>query len=249
MLLMESELSDIFAEVRQKAHDLVATTLLYFYDNRKGINELIFVPAAIFSRIIDTHDSVGSLLKAGQVIDASIIMLAQFELRVQLAWTAQDIKNASQWVAHSDTWSTPRKTINTIKELYPNGSDERAHLLNIFTHLSGIKHGNPVMSELVFFGRSNPDGLSLATGPVEDEFSERFAHLLAEFSVYQLAWCSQVMNLYVTKYAGVDYTLRERLRQIGLQFAAAEAGVSLFMEEVTKMRRGFLGIRASREGQ
>jgi hypothetical protein len=245
---MDGQMSAIFGEVRQKAHDLVASTLLYFYENNKYINEIIFVPAAIFSRIIETHDSVGLLLDAGQVVDACIITLAQFGLRIQLAWTAHDIENASKWGAHADTIYTPRKIRNTIEKLYPE-SDERAYLKSIYTHLLGIKHGNPFMSDLVFPVRTGKGSFSLSTGTIEDEFSSHFSKLLREFSVYQVAWCSQVMNLYVAKYANVEYGLRERLRQIGLQFAPAEERLTSFMEEVTKRQQGFLGLRASRESK
>ena len=190
-----------FAAVRESAHDLLAKTLLYFFETQKPISEIIFVPAAIFARIIGTHNSIGSLLHDGYVVDAAVIALAQFELRFQLAWTAHDIKNATAWVAHSNVRSAPMGVGSTINALFPKPSDESDRLHSIFSHLSGVKHANPVMSELVFGGRSSGAGISISTGTIEDDFSERFSRLLREFSIYQLAWSSHVVSLYVAKYA------------------------------------------------
>jgi hypothetical protein len=237
----------VFTEVRTKAHDLLAKTSLYFFENKKPISEIIFVPAAIFARIIGTHDSIGSLLHDEHVVDAAVIALAQFELRFQLAWTAHDIKNATAWVAHSNVRNAPKGVGSTINALYRKPSNERERLHNIFSHLSGVKHANPVMSELVFGGRSSGAGLVLSTGNIEDKFSERFSRLLREFSIYQLAWSSHVVSLYVAKYTDVERDLKERLRQIAMEYAPREVELDEFMKEVTERQQGFFGLRARRE--
>ena len=237
----------VFAETRDKAHELIAQTNLYFVN--KPINEIIFVPTAIYTRIIGTHDSIGLLLDSGYIADAAAIVLTQFELRVQLAWTAHDIKNASQWVAHADLLNAPKKIITTINQLFPGETDHKRRLRSIYSHLSGVKHANPVMSELVFSGRSIEGEFSLATGTIEDAFSKRFSRLIHDFSIYQLAWCSQVISLHVAKYAKVDRELRERLRLIGLEHQSSEAALAEFMEEVTKRQQGFLGLRKYMEGR
>ena len=238
-----------FSEVREGAQELINQIIRYFVQRAVKANEIIFVPASIFTRIMGTHDTIELLLDKGHVVDAAVIALTQLELRVQLAWTAQDIKNATQWVDHSDLFNTPRKILTTITELFADEADQTRRLRTIFTHLSGVKHANPVMSELAFSGRSTEGGLTLFTRTriIDDEFSKRFARLLRDLSIYQLAWCAQVISIYVARYAEVDRELRERLRHIGLEHQSSEAALVEFMEEVTKRQQGFFGLRAKKQ--
>jgi hypothetical protein len=238
-----------YEEVREKAHELLVQISRYFYESQQPISEIIIVPSVIFSRIIGTHDSIRTLLLENYVPDAAIIALAQFELRLQLAWTAHDVKNASAWIAHPDLFSSPIRIKQKLKEYFKYPTVESTRLLSIFSHLSGVKHGNPFMSELVFGARTTADGISFSTGIIEDAFLERFAVLLARYSVYQVAWCSQLVNLYVAKYADVEHQLKERLRRIGQENLDSEVEICSFMEEVTIRQRGFFGLKARREGK
>jgi hypothetical protein len=169
---------------------------------------------------------------------------------LQLAWTAHDIKNASAWVSHPNLFSSPIKIRNKIEEFFKTPSEESKRLLSIFSHLSGIKHANPVMSELVFGGRSTSKGeIMFSTGVIEDEFTTRFSELLMGFSTYQLAWCCHVVSIYVAKYARVDRETQERLQHIGLEYASTEVDICSFMEEVTTRQRGFFGLAARRRSR
>lgn len=52
-------------DVYNSAIKLLAETGRYFIDEEKQINEIIFVPQAIMSRILRTHDAITLLLKKG----------------------------------------------------------------------------------------------------------------------------------------------------------------------------------------
>jgi hypothetical protein len=152
-------------------------------------------------------------------------------------------------VSHPDLFNSPIKIRTKIKEFFKDPSEESKRLCSIFTHLSGIKHANPVMSELVFGGRSTASSISFSTGAIEDGFTNTFSDLLTRFSIYQLAWCCHVVNIYVAKYTTVDRQLGERLQQIGLDHANTEVEICSFMQEVTARQRGFFGLRARREAR
>jgi hypothetical protein len=121
------------SDVRAGAHDLLSRIVQYFYETKAPLNEIIFVPVAIMGRILGSYDSINLLLENGNPVDAAIIVLTQFEMRLDLAWAAHDVKNATRWVDHAVVSNTPLKVASRIdklfgtegtqiKELYKHGS-------------------------------------------------------------------------------------------------------------------------------
>jgi hypothetical protein len=157
----------------------------YFFKQKSTVNEIIFVPIAIMSRIMRTHDAITLLLKNEHYSEAAVLLLTQFELRFDLLYVSSDIKNATAWVAHENP-----KALNTgmkakLEKLFKPA--EVARLYETFGYLSGIKHGNPLYSELAFPGRSRAGRFLLSTGPIDDRFAKTFSDVLFAYSTYQVA--------------------------------------------------------------
>ena len=72
----------------------------YFFKQKSTINEIIFVPISILSRILRTHDAIALLLKNEHYSEAAVLVLTQFELRFDLLYVSSDIRYATDWVAH-----------------------------------------------------------------------------------------------------------------------------------------------------
>jgi hypothetical protein len=57
----------------------------------------------IFARIIRLRDATLILTKARHPTEAGIIVLSQFEAKLDLAHAATDVKWATRWVEHQNT--------------------------------------------------------------------------------------------------------------------------------------------------
>jgi hypothetical protein len=103
----------------------------------------------IFSRIVRTHDAIKSLVSDEFYAEAAILVLTQFELGLDIAYTASEIEHATKWLSHEDRkWqvlSTKKKMMALFSE-----EKERLKLNEIADCLHGIKHSNPIYSELSF---------------------------------------------------------------------------------------------------
>ncbi len=233
---------DIEREVRQAAHDLTMQIVEYFNREERPINEIIIVPFTIVARMVRTHDAIKLLLNNNHPCEAAVLALTQFELRLDLAYTALDVKKASEWLGHTDKKWSLRSVTDKLDVLF-GGSDTRARMTSIFQHLSGIKHGNPVYSELGFPVRVVGRTVSLSTGDIDDDFSRRFKETLFAYATYQLAWASQVINKFVAGYAVIDKQLRLDTTARHQSLERVEPEFLAFLESINRERQGHLDLK------
>jgi hypothetical protein len=229
----------------QKAYDaalnLIAQIGGYFADG-KTINEIIFVPLAIMSRIIRTHDAIGLLLKNEHYQEAAVLALTQFELRFDLLYVASDIKRAAQWVEHENPKALTQSMKSKLKALFPSATADR--LYETFGYLSGIKHGNPLYSELGFPGRESRGRFAFSTGPINDRFAKAFSKALFAYATYQLVWAAQVVNKLVAQYAVVEKKPRQDVQDLYMTLRPVEADFRRFLKNKVSARKTFFGIKA-----
>ena len=215
----------------------------YFYREKKHINEIILVPMMIMSRIIRSHDAIDLLLKNGHPSEAAVLALTQFELRLDLAYTASDVKHAAAWLDHENTKLSLMNVKKKINTLFSD-EVERAKLYYIFQCLSGIKHANPVYSELGFPGRAKGGKLLVSTGEISDEFLEEFTNMVFAYSAYQLAWSSQVLNVCTSQYADIDKELRLKVRDLCAKLHPLEKEFCEFLKDMVSRRKSAFGMKA-----
>ena len=92
--------------VRDAAHEITNDIVTYFFKEGATINEIIIVPITLMGRIIRTHDAILLLLNEEHPSEAAVLALTQFELRLDLAYTADDVKHAAAWLEHEKLeWS------------------------------------------------------------------------------------------------------------------------------------------------
>ena len=229
--------------VRDAATDLTGQIVAYFASEQKTINEIIIVPLLIIARIFRTYDAIQLLLEHGHVSEAAVLALTQFELRLDLAYTAHDVAHATRWLDHENIgWSVAQKMEKKINCLFTD-QDDRARLNDIFKYLSGIKHGNPTYSALGFPARGNGPGLEISTGEIADEFSEEFSRQIASYSTYQLAWSSQVLNVCTGQYAVVDTGLRQAIRDFYLKLEPDEEAFRQYLAKLVTQNQGPFGLK------
>ena len=232
-------------EVRNTAHELMTGIVSYFHDEKEPVNEIIFVPTTIMSRIFRTHDAIGVLLKNNHPSEAAVLTLTQFELRLDIAHTASDIKHSTAWLDHEDKKWSLLAVKNKIATLFSEGA-ERADLYSIFQNLSGIKHGNPVYSELAFPAHVSDTGIVISTGESADAFTEEYANMILGYSTYQVAWSSHVLNDYVARYALVDPVVRRKIRDLASELHLVQREFCEFLEDLVSRRKTAFGMKARR---
>lgn len=231
------------ALVRDAATKLTVQIVAYFHSGQKTINEIIIVPLVISARIFRTYDAIQLLLKNGHVSEAAVLALTQFELRLDLAYTAHDVAHATEWLDHENIgWSVAQKMEKKINGLFTD-QDGRTRLNDIFKYLSGIKHGNPAYSALGFPARGNGPGLEISTGEIADSFSEEFSQQIAAYSTYQLAWSSQVLSVCTGQYAVVDSDLRQTIRDFYLKLEPDEEAFRQYLAKLVTQNQGPFGLR------
>ena len=236
-------------DIRGSAHELMGKINDYFYRDKKHVNEIIFVPMMIMSRIIRTHDAIDLLLKNGHPSEATVLALTQFELRLDLAYTASDVKHAAGWLDHEDRKWSLMSVKDKIETLFSEDA-ERAKLYYIFQFLSGIKHANPVYSELGFPARVKSGTMFVSTGEIDDGFSEEFSNMIFAYSAYQLAWSAQVLNVCTAQYAVVDKALRVKVRDLCAKLHPSEEELSDFVKDVVSRRKSAFGLKVwKRKGE
>jgi hypothetical protein len=234
--------SALAKEVREASHEIVVAIMEYFCSEQREINEIITVPLTIIARIVRTNDAIQLLLKEGHPSEAAVLALTEFELRLDLAYVAHDVKHAAAWLDHENTrWSliTVGDKLTTLFD----DKVERAKLEKIFRFLSGIKHGNPVFSELGFPARIEGRTVQVSTGEISDKFSKEFTNLIFAYSTYQLAWSSQVINVYTGQYAKIDVALRLKVRDLARKLHPVEQTLSDFLTAVIDGRSGHFGMK------
>jgi hypothetical protein len=229
--------------VRGTATDLVTQIVAYFHSEQVAINEIIVVPLLIIARIFRTYDAIQILLNNSYASEAAVLTLTQFELRLDLAYTATDIAHATKWLDHEDiSWSVAQNMEKKINGLFTD-LDDRTRLSDIFKYLSGIKHGNPTYSALGFPARENRYELQVSTGEIDDRFSEEFLQKIASYSTYQLAWASQVLHKCTAQYAIVNIELRQTIQDFYLELKPEEERFCIFLEKLVKKNKSPFGLK------
>jgi hypothetical protein len=232
--------------IRDAATSLTHEIVDYFYTQKGTINEIICVPFIIFARILRTYDAIDLLLNEGFISEAAVLVLTQFELRLDLAFTAHDVSHATQWAEHEYIdRSVARKMEKKINGLFSE-RDDRKRLFEIFKYLSGIKHGNPIYSGLGFPARGNVDGLLISTGGIDDNFSVEFSRQLARYAKYQLAWSSQALSVCTGQYAIVDLALRKTIHGLYLKLQATEEEFRKYLADIVTQDQGPFGLKGWR---
>ncbi len=229
--------------VRNAAHEITSEIMTYFFKEGATINEIITVPITLLGRIIRTHDAIQLLLKEDHPSEAAVLALTQFELRLDLAYTAVDVTHAAAWLEHENLEWSLMSVKKKIRTLFGDEA-EREKLNEIFKYLSGIKHGNPVYSELGFPGRVSGGQIHISTGPIGDDFEKQFTEAVYKYSLYQLAWSTQVLNVCTAKYAKVDKALRQNVRDLCATLLLFEQEFRQFLENVAEHRPGHFGIKS-----
>src|SRR5260370_40272190 len=140
----------VVKQARDIGHELFTEITAYFCKNQTVVSEAIFVPMAIFSRIMRTHDAITSLIADDFCPEAAVLVLTQLELRLDVAYTASVPDHATKWLSHEDKKWQVMTIAKKIKTLFRDGGDEAERLKEITQYLHGIKHEYPVYSELGF---------------------------------------------------------------------------------------------------
>ncbi len=229
--------------MRDAAFEITSGIMNYFFKEGATINEIIIVPITLLGRIIRTHDAIQLLLKEEHPSEAAVLALTQFELRLDLAYTADDVKHAAAWLEHEKLERSLLSVKNKIETLFEDEA-ARENLSEIFTYLSGIKHGNPVYSELGFPGRVSGGEIRISTGPIGDDFEKQFPEAVYKYALYQLAWSTQVLNVCAAKYAKVDKAVRQNVRDLYATLHPFEQEFRQFLENVAEHRPGQFGIKS-----
>ena len=121
--------------------------------------------------------------------------------------------------------------------------EERLKLKEIAEYLHGIKHGNPIYSELGFPVRWHGRELMISTGEITDGFSKEFGDLVSAYSSYQLGWSSQVLNVCTAKYSRIDIAIRNRVRDLALALHPVEEEFRSFLNGVVTGGKGAFGMK------
>lgn len=117
---------------------------------------------------------------------------------------------------------------------------------DVFEFLSGIKHGNPVLSELGFPVRAEGNRFVLTTGPIHDELTQSFGNLVFAYSAYQTAWSFQVLNVHTARYASVERAVRVMIQELAKKLHPVEEELVDYFKSLVRKRPGHLGIKALR---
>ena len=229
--------------VRHAAHEITNEIVTYFSKEGAEANEIIAVPITLLCRIIRTHDAIQLLLKETHPTEAAVLALTQFELRLDLVYTADDVKHAAAWFEHEKLKWSLLPVNEKIKNLFKDEA-ERKNLSEIFKYLSGIKHGNPAYSELGFPGRVSGGKISISTGPIGDDFEKQFTEAVYKYALYQLAWSAQVLNVRTAKYTRVNMAVRQNVHDLFTTLRPFEQEFRQFLENVAKHRPGHFGIKS-----
>jgi hypothetical protein len=219
----------------------------YFVKEKKAINEIVFVPIALALRIIRTYEAIGVLLKEDHPQEAAVLALTMFELRFDLLYVASDIKRATQWVEHENPKSLSIGMKDKLLALFSRAEAER--LYETFRVLSGIKHGNPLYSELAFPGRAKGEQMSFSSGPMDHRFGKALSAQVRAYAAYQLIWAAQVVNKLVAQYAILPREDRKKVRELFMALRPVEAQFRRFLKRRTSGRASFFGLKALRQSK
>lgn len=151
----------------------------------RTVHELWLVHSVIGARLIHRHSGILQLLESRYPSVAAIVLLTQFELRLDILYIGTDTSRATEWVEHTNQKTQPWPVKTKIKNIFPVQSDVDLYL-TLYRWLSGIKHGNPAWSNSAFSVRAAGDSRRIATDEFDDDQSKAMACLLYAFSSWQV---------------------------------------------------------------
>ncbi len=192
----------------------------YFAAGDKAINEIIFVPMTIMARIVRLHEAVVTLLREDYVSEAAILSLTVFELRIDLLDSSSDINRATAWIEHDNPTRKREGIKPSLERLFSNARANRMY--EIFRTLSGIKHGNPLFSDLGFPVTKSRNRMSVTTGAIENRSTKAFSRAVFAYSTYQLIWSAQVLNKLVAKYTVINRPTRQNVHDLYMSLRKVE---------------------------
>ena len=234
------------AKVHADATALCGEIMGFFQGRQMDINEIIFVPMIIFARIIRLRDAALTLTKARFPTEAGIIVLSQFEAKLDLVQAARDVKWAARWVGHQNTLHS-LTNIKTAIDMTFGDEKERAAERSTFRHLSALKHGNPASSELGFQVRRTERVITLSTGEVEDAMTDAASAMMAGYATYQLAWAAQALQVTTGQYAICDPAVERAVRANWQDVSGFGKDFALFLASLVEGRAGHVDIAAGRQ--
>ena len=215
----------------------------YLRREKTTICEIISNPFIISKQIFRTYDAIDLLIREAFISEARLLVLIQFELRVDLAYSVYDSYNATRWPEHENLeWNvaqTMEKKINTIF----SQRDDRSRIIDIFNYLSSIKHCNSISAGMDFPARGCVHGLLIPTGGLEDDSSNEFARQLARYAMYLLAWSFQTLSFCAGQYAIVDWGLRSATYELFSTLQANEEEFRQYLAHSARQNHGPFGLK------
>jgi hypothetical protein len=232
---------DFAIKVHRDATVLCGEITGYFYREKIRINEAIFVPMIIFARIVRLRDATLILTKAGHPTEAGIIVLSQFEAKLDLARAAREVKWASRWVEHRNPrQSVTQNVTDAIRAVFAD--QDSADEQSIFRHLSALKHGNPASSELGFQVRRTNGTIMVSTGEIEDASTEAASAMIGGYATCQLAWAAQELNATICRYAKCEPATILAVRDNWAKLSGFRKEFASFLASLVEDRAGHLDL-------
>lgn len=235
----------IVKEVREAGHELIRQMCDYFIREQISLSEIVLAPMIIFSRIVRTYDAIKALISDEFYTEAAVLVLTQFELRLDIAYTASEIEHATKWLSHEDRKWQVMSIKKKIATLFDDEA-ERSKLNEIAEHLHGIKRGNPIYSELGFPVRQDGRRVMITTGEITDGFSKDFGSFVSVYSSYQLGWSSQVLNVCTAKYTKIDLSIRQQVGDLVRTLHPIEEEFRVFLNGIMGRGKGAFGLKPFR---
>lgn len=248
MTAKRTQVSDATSkEVHAATLRLIASIGSFFASGDRTTNEIILVPMTIFARIVRVHEATVGLLKDGYVSEAAVLTLTAFELRIDLLDTASDINRATAWIEHGDVARKPDSVRATLNRLFRKAETDRMY--EIFRYLSGIKHGNSLLSDLAFPISKRHSTLMVTTGPIDNAAMQAFSRAIFAYSTYQLIWAGQVLNKVTGRYAIIPKPEREKVHEHYMSLRTVQTEFLQLCRQKVRSRQSFFGMKERRSGQ
>ena len=214
----------------------------YFYNQKIQINEIIFVPMIIFARIIRLRDAALTLTSGGFPTEAGILVLSQFEAKLDLVQAARDVQWAASWLGHRNTKQSVTKNMTDAICRVFSEEQEQSVERSIFRYLSAIKHGNPASSELGFQVRRIQTSIVVSTGELADATTRATSAMIGDYATYQLAWAAQGLNVTTGRYARCSPTTTQAVQENRQRISEFAKLFNLFLASWVEGRAGHLDI-------
>jgi hypothetical protein len=247
MVLTNAIFNDQLAiKIHRDATVLNSEIVEHFQREKLQINELIFVPLIIFARIIRLRDAARVLTQDGFPTEAGIIVLSQFEAKLDLIQAATDIKWAAGWIEHRNTrYSVTQNVTRAISQIFDD-EDERKVEKSIFSLLSAMKHGNPLSSELGFQVRMDKGKITICTGALDDDMTGVANAMIWGYANYQLAWGAQILAATTGKYAALSLEVRKAVLENWRSVSGFGNTFDQFLRSLISDRDGHLDMASAK---